>query len=570
MTVKGNAFLRWQTTVARAVVWSLPTILALQLIRTTRTGEPLRLAWWFFAAMSAFALLELRRESPRVVVLLAPAGIGAAVFSMMRSLDLDVGGPDSVTATAILVGIGILSVSIARCPKLWCVLVYGGFSLVWTAAMIIVEGVALRDGVLRFLAIGAVLVGAPLMTLAVRRQLGDAQRSQTIRLSLQQAVAEAIQVVVVGGTKELTAAVAHVARGIGADAVTVERYTPSGGRLLVTDLWASGSCPLVEMEPGWLVPPDEERALADGRVVRIDNEIHGAVLPIVDDDGLVGGVRLACQDHHHVEPEDLGMIGSFAKIIGVLWTREAAVLEAEESKAALQAQLESKDQFVASVSHELRTPLAAVLGFSSELADEHSSMPETERCELAAVVASQAAEVSHIVEDLLVAARAESDMLTIVPESIDLRAEIDDLLAHLDCPTEVPVTGAVSHVVADRVRARQIVRNLVTNAFRHGGSKVWVELSTADGMALVSVHDDGPGVPEDHIDSIFDPYERAHQTAGLPQSVGLGLAVARQLSRLMGGDVRYSYVECTTFTLTLPVAGTHEVATESLLAGHPL
>jgi signal transduction histidine kinase len=105
----------------------------------------------------------------------------------------------------------------------------------------------------------------------------------------------------------------------------------------------------------------------------------------------------------------------------------------------------------------------------------------------------------------------------------------------------------------DPLRFRQILRNLITNARRYGGPNIRLGIKHAIDTVSVSVVDDGPGVPPEMVESIFQPYRSAHDQAGQPGSVGLGLAVSRSISDLMGGNLSYDRCEQETwFTLTLP------------------
>lgn len=96
-------------------------------------------------------------------------------------------------------------------------------------------------------------------------------------------------------------------------------------------------------------------------------------------------------------------------------------------------------------------------------------------------------------------------------------------------------------VAADVVRFRQILCNLIINAFRHGGWAVEVTADEQDAWIVIGVTDNGPGVPETEWERIFDAYHSAHPVDGKQASVGLGLTVSRQLVRLMGGDIRYRH-----------------------------
>jgi len=206
----------------------------------------------------------------------------------------------------------------------------------------------------------------------------------------------------------------------------------------------------------------------------------------------------------------------------------------------------AKDEFIASVSHEIRTPLTAVVGFASELQANVDRYSAQELVDLLGVVAEQAGSVSHIVEDLLVAARADIGRLVVDPRPIDVRQEVERAI--FDCEHErrergavVKVDGDPAHALADPGRFRQVVRNLLTNAYRYGGSSVEVRIANGGRMVHVQVVDDGDGVPAGREELIFEPYQRGHDSSGPTRSIGLGLAVSKKLARLMDGDLVYRY-----------------------------
>ncbi len=218
----------------------------------------------------------------------------------------------------------------------------------------------------------------------------------------------------------------------------------------------------------------------------------------------------------------------------------------------------AKDQFVATISHELRTPLTAVVGLARELRDRFDSFTPDETVEFIKLIAEQSDDVAHIVEDLLVAARAEMGELRVSPELIVVRQEVDSVIA--DCEhlraergAELGVDGSAVTAWADPVRFRQVIRNLLTNSFRYGGDRVRLELCSGEGESRVLVIDSGDGVPEADREAIFEPYRRAGDGSGPAGSIGLGLSVSRKLARLMGGDLTYRLHDGeSAFELTLP------------------
>lgn len=249
---------------------------------------------------------------------------------------------------------------------------------------------------------------------------------------------------------------------------------------------------------------------------------------------------------------------------GALAREEGLRVHAEEERLRLETgRLESlvraKDEFVASVSHELRTPLSAVLGFAQILRDESQSLTVAERQELTNTVANEANDIAGIVEDLLVAARSEIGALHVTQVPVDVRANVAQVVEVMS-PTsqeiiQIGPQAANLRAVGDPVRVRQIIRNLLSNAIRYGGDRITVDVVALDGTVLLAVSDNGPGIPRSEQERIFEAYEIAHDPGSQPSSVGLGLAVARRLARLMGGDLIYERTgNISVFELHLPRA----------------
>ncbi len=239
----------------------------------------------------------------------------------------------------------------------------------------------------------------------------------------------------------------------------------------------------------------------------------------------------------------------------------AAFLDLTEIRAnqrSLERLIADKDQFIASVSHELRTPLASVLGLSDELYNHWDRFAEAEIRQLLGIIADQASDLSSLVEDLLVAAKAEMGSLSVVAERVQLDKLVAEAVGEVAISgaldREVPVFGFAGAAHADPVRVRQIVRNLVTNAARYGGDEILVELGR-DHRPFVRVIDDGEGIPPEDRERVFDPYHRAGGSDARLGALGLGLTISRQLARVMNGELTYDHVDDRSiFTLILPSA----------------
>jgi signal transduction histidine kinase len=204
---------------------------------------------------------------------------------------------------------------------------------------------------------------------------------------------------------------------------------------------------------------------------------------------------------------------------------------------------ELKNEFVSMVSHELRTPLTSIAGFADTLRESWESLSEAEIDEFLAIMRREAGHLRDLVEDILVIPRLEAGHLRLEPTELDLRSETFGVaeVVFQDGIKEfsVAIPGGVQ-AWADPVRLRQVMRNLLENARKYGGDQVLVEGTVQGDVYRVVVADNGPGVPEDQRDRIFEHFEQLTKgDARSDKGVGLGLPIARTLVRAMGGDLWY-------------------------------
>ncbi len=289
--------------------------------------------------------------------------------------------------------------------------------------------------------------------------------------------------------------------------------------------------------------------------------------PLTSAAGGIGAVIVAdpLADVGGFGPADVKLLDAVAGRISISLRNgrlEDSLNELTLLKERLEEQVRGKDQFIATVSHELRTPLTTVLGLSHELGERRVEFSDEELDEIVSLIANESTELSHLIEDLLVGARADVTTLALHPQLVDLDAELAVVAqghAHQSggVPVEVRNQADQDKAWADPLRLRQIVRNLLTNATRYGGNEVWIEVADrGDDGVVISVLDNGSGVPKHRAELIFEAYESGHDHAvrAEPGSVGLGLAVSRRLAELMGGSLEYFRQNgCTRFELSLPV-----------------
>lgn len=249
-----------------------------------------------------------------------------------------------------------------------------------------------------------------------------------------------------------------------------------------------------------------------------------------------------------------------ADMIGAYWRRH-------DDAEALKTSNESKDRLLASVSHEIRTPLTAIVGLSEAIVSERDQFADEEVQELNRIIAVQSRELAELVEDLLVASRADFGNLSIRPEPIDLEDQVARVVEGLreSTPTHksIDLAKGNSTAWADPLRVRQIIRNLVTNAIKYGGDRIAIAVQETDDTSTVVVSDNGVGVADREAKLIFERYYRSDQSPTQPGSVGIGLAVSRQLAEMMGGTLRYIGGPGNhRFELSLPHASTSTLVPE--------
>jgi signal transduction histidine kinase len=227
-----------------------------------------------------------------------------------------------------------------------------------------------------------------------------------------------------------------------------------------------------------------------------------------------------------------------------------------------------REAFVSGVSHELRTPLAQIRLLADLLRMEKVPTDKKERS--LRIIDQEARRLSFLVESILSFTHAQPSRLA--PVSTDVAAEIEEIVAGFEPLAQAHGTrlgmrlaqGIVADV--DRGALRQILLNLLDNAVRYGPPNQTVTITTAraDAGWTLEVGDEGPGIPVEERERIFDPYYRMKRDAGgAVGGTGIGLAVVRRLVEQHDGRVQVAGVDGTgtagaRFTVTLPVAAPSE------------
>jgi PAS domain S-box-containing protein len=234
----------------------------------------------------------------------------------------------------------------------------------------------------------------------------------------------------------------------------------------------------------------------------------------------------------------------------VVLHRDITQLIAERS--ALQRSAEENLRLITMVSHEVRTPLTAILGLSEELLTGRDLDP-AQITEFHQIIAEQAREVASLVEDLLVVARIDNDTLTVARQQFEVLDVVSSVLRPFQItsgPIDVSLPKGPIHAMGDQTRLRQVLRNLVNNAVRHGAPPIEVIVRLDDDGVAIVVADHGEGIDPTQVEAAFRPFGR-QPTMESPDSVGIGLSVARALIERMGGSLRYQRSGRTEFVVHL-------------------
>jgi signal transduction histidine kinase len=230
--------------------------------------------------------------------------------------------------------------------------------------------------------------------------------------------------------------------------------------------------------------------------------------------------------------------------LGAAFNEMAEELEIEEGRRDELDRL--KDEFVLTASHELRSPLTSVQGFAELLMLDKDSLTPRQR-ETVEIILDNCRHLVRLLNDLLDLARSDAGRLAIRPQPTEVAPLIDDVVRTMRAQTEAAsqtlseyVQPGLPLINVEPDRIRQILVNLLTNAHEYSpeGASIGVAASAVGAEVEISVSDNGPGIPSDQLERIFERFTRGD--AGLTQRVGgtgLGLAISKSLVELHGGSI---------------------------------
>jgi len=291
-------------------------------------------------------------------------------------------------------------------------------------------------------------------------------------------------------------------------------------------------------------------AAGDFLVEVIDPEATEVVVGMIDNAHLTGGALAEYRsgsDLYRVTARPL----TSAPLTLLIFKNITGIRSAGQTIVEL---VRDRSTFLAAVSHELRTPLTAVVGYANLLSDTNSTLDEATRSEMVRDMTDQAWDLAGIVEDLLTVASAELGELQMAKVQVNLGANVAQVLESMGTRAGAIVVQEDADVygVGDPARYRQVVRNLLSNAVRHGGAPVIVEVGAEGDEAVLVVKDRGMGITDELADRMIQ--QSATGRASTPGTLGLGLWISHELTRLMGGSLSYDRSEGeTAFKAAIPL-----------------
>jgi two-component system sensor histidine kinase KdpD len=268
-------------------------------------------------------------------------------------------------------------------------------------------------------------------------------------------------------------------------------------------------------------------------------------VPLTWHDQIVGVLNVQTERLRRFSDDDVAQLGAVADLLAGIVEKGRQQSEAEARVEALKAIDEARSELIALVTHELRTPLAVVRAYTDLLAEEPAlrgrESRDVERRKTRAAwhgaTLEQIERLDRLVDSILASVRVvPEDAAAVSPVDLEsLVAEVIASLRPLLGRHHVAVGGAPRlHALADPPRLRQIVEHLVENAVKYAppDTTITLDWSLVEGVAHLGVSDEGPGIPDEWRERIFEPYARrdTHTARGS----GIGLYAAKRLGESMG------------------------------------
>ena len=291
------------------------------------------------------------------------------------------------------------------------------------------------------------------------------------------------------------------------------------------------------------------------------------VVPLLASEKLLGLLFLGADEVSLYSKSDEHLVASVAGLAAV--AIHNVHLNAEAAKVDALREIDRlKTELLSTVSHELRTPLASIKGYSTTLLRSDVEWDQDEQTEFLGMIDEEADRLSNLIDDLLEMSAIEAGVFRIRRRMTDVGKLVQKLVkrtrAHVQLhKLSCHVQPGLNETAVDARRVEQVVSNLLENAIKYSqdGGRIRVAVEEIDSKIVISVADQGIGIPQDEIGLIFDRFYRvkgfqSYETGGS----GLGLAICRGIVEAHGGQiwVESDAGEGSVFTFSIPTSRVDE------------
>ena len=283
--------------------------------------------------------------------------------------------------------------------------------------------------------------------------------------------------------------------------------------------------------------------------------------PLIAEGELIGALILSATGERRFGEWELRVLMLFAEQAAVAISNAQAFRRERDNVARLADLDKLKTDFIATITHELKTPLTSLLGYASILRKRSADLPEDKRDEFFAIMARQGERILRLIEELLQSSRIEAGEAKLRREPLDLALIVKELESGFSSVSrdhelvfEVPDRDL--GLYGDATAIEHVLTNLVENAIKYSPTSTTVRLSVeeSDSEVLISVADQGQGIPAEDLPFIFERFRQAAGASRARSSVGLGLYIVKSLVIAHGGRIWADSAEGagTTFTIAMP------------------
>jgi two-component system sensor histidine kinase KdpD len=287
-------------------------------------------------------------------------------------------------------------------------------------------------------------------------------------------------------------------------------------------------------------------------------------LPMKSADAVHGLLGVRFGTRRYITTEERRLLESLVDQVGIAIERTRLAADMEQSR--LLAETESlRAALLSSVSHDLRTPLVSIIGAATALVDAGDALGREGQRAMAETIRDEGERLNRYVQNLLDMTRLGYGALKLAREPVDLREVVGRALRRLERDLAGhrvvrDLDAALPDLPGDAVLLEQVVANILDNAAKYAppGSPVTVSARQAGGAVVLTIADEGPGIPEADRAHVFDMFFRVRAGDGQPGGTGLGLSIAKGIVDAHGGSIRAEAALAdgrgTRIVITLPLA----------------